>query len=96
MTCLSCIQVTVYMEVRSPGELWKVQSYIERLLTGGVLVESKVGEFSQPFSTLPRDGTMPDFISNCFSCLGCGQTFKLEVETYHGAGGNFRRMEANE
>jgi hypothetical protein len=96
MACPSCIQVTGHLDIRGPGELRKVKSYIERLITDGVLVESKISEFSEPFSTLPRDGMMPDYISNSFSCLGCGQTFKLEVETYHGAGGSFRRMVANE
>jgi hypothetical protein len=60
----------------------------------GVLAESAlpqdaVGSSQEPFSTLAANGPWPDVLQYYFHCTACGQSFRLEVETYHGAGGSW-------
>jgi hypothetical protein len=81
--------------IRTPDDLQHVLGLIQSKLTTGDLAEDTilkqaVGSFSQvPFSTLIADGPWPDVLQYFFHCTACGQSFRLEVETYHGAGGTW-------
>ena len=45
----------------------------------------------EPINKIPDDGPWPDYIEMYFEDAETSDRYRLSVETYHGAGGNWER-----
>lgn len=52
--------------------------------------------WSVPFDEVVASGPWDDLVSYGFKCLSCAQVFVLKAETYHGSGGEWRRLRTGE
>lgn len=81
MSCDACSEFMVVIPIETPEDLKATASLIkERGL-------SHVGPSS---GDNPLDWRRGDWIEEYFSCCHCGQVFHLEVEAYHGSGGDLK------
>jgi|JI7StandDraft_1071085.scaffolds.fasta_scaffold800119_1 hypothetical protein len=95
MSCPSCEEFDVIVELRSPGELARV---IGKVRTGVEAHALRYEPFESdreligqvPFPSIAVNGPWPDFMRYHFTCRSCRTSFLLEAETYHGAGGTWR------
>ena len=81
------------MDVTSRTELSDLIRCIKAAIGAGSLRQDKVAHGVSPpldFSLLEPDGPWPDVIEAEFLDTS-GQRFRIEVETYHGAGGRWKR-----
>jgi len=78
-----------FIEIKTPGKLDQVISSLKDLIQQGVIKEvSGNCKLSELIANQPR----PDFIEIEFIEHTTNYRFKLSVETYHGAGGSFKKM----
>lgn len=95
MACDNCTDLIQTIEVQRPSDLEMVLRVVQANLTDGTLVPAPISGSVVPpvaIQKLNPAGPWPDAIESGFRCTGCGQCFRLGVETYHGAGGNWRRL----
>ena len=91
--CSSCQDLKMVIRIGNPHDLQRILGLLHGKLAAGDFAEDvtqsqDVPSFLQnPFSTLPINGPWPDVLQYYFHCTACGQLFRFEVETYHGAGG---------
>ncbi len=96
--CSKCQELITVVSIKTLGDLQQMIRLVQARLATGDLVEDAMpsqdgGNFSlTPFSTLAANGPWPDMLQYCFHCTACGQSFRLEVETYHGAGGTWSSL----
>lgn len=45
-----------------------------------------------PFEELAAGAGWDDIVSYFFTCIWCGQSFRLGAETYHGSGGSWELL----
>jgi hypothetical protein len=94
MTCASCDQFDVEINIQSPAHFVRISGKIRNAIADGILVynsfESDRELFGQPsFLTLEQKGPFPDVMRYHFSCPICRDCYGLFVETYHGSGGTW-------
>ena len=80
-------------EITTRAELSELIRSIKAAIAAGTLRQAGGGDGSGPwldFSRLEPDGPGPDIIEAEFDDMS-GARFRLEVETYHGAGGRWMR-----
>lgn len=79
--------------VATPAELSNLIRSIKAAIAAGSLRQANVARRVSPsldFSRLEPEGPWPDIIEAEFLDTS-GQRFRIEVETYHGAGGRWTR-----
>lgn len=97
-TCDQCSDLRSLITIRSWQDVQSVMRIVQRKLADGFLIEDEFRPEGQlkitgnPFSAISIDGPCPDFLQHYFRCVGCGQLFALEVETYHGTGGTWQPL----
>lgn len=96
MACMKCKEINQIVEIRSPAALAKAIRIVKANLGDGTLTLEPAGPAvlasMPPFADLPPEGPWPDCFEFHFRCAHCGQKFRLDAETYHGAGGQWRTM----
>jgi hypothetical protein len=93
--CKKCQEVNHVVTVQTPSDLTKAIQVIRDNLADGTLRQSDYWPHDQircdpSFSELPEHAPWPDYVRYFFQCPECLRTFELSVETYHGAGGQWR------
>ena len=76
--------------IRTPGELRAMIAVVAEAVRRGAL--APVGEAAATLAELER-GVWPDHIALRFRAPDTGEAFELSAETYHGAGGGWRRVD---
>ena len=94
--CEICEKYDTEIEVHSPGQLSRIIEKMQAAVRCGELsydvFESDREIIGQPsFMSITPSVVLPDIMRYHFVCSGCGDTFSLFVETYHGAGGRWWR-----
>jgi hypothetical protein len=96
MACSHCDEVNQTVEIRSPSDLEKVVRVVKANLADGTLASEPPTADAvvqmPPFDGLQPSGPWPDYLEYVFCCTHCGQGFRLDAETYHGAGGRWRPL----
>jgi hypothetical protein len=80
-------------EITTRAELSELIRSIKAAIAAGTLRQAAGADGSGPrldFSRLETDGPWPDVIEAEFDDAS-GARFRIEVETYHGAGGRWKR-----
>jgi hypothetical protein len=97
--CSKCEELRTTISIGSAAELTNVLKVVRANVEDGTLVEAAYWpqgqiKVSRPsFMSIPVSGPWPDFVEYYFSCTACGQLYRLSVETYHGAGGQWSPWE---
>lgn len=94
--CDRCRHLHQTLPVRLPADLKRAIRLAQENVANGALapVAADTLPGSQPFSRLSPAGPWDDVVHYVFVCTGCGQRFELSAETYHGAGGAWRPLQA--
>jgi hypothetical protein len=92
--CESCELYNTEVEISSPGQLDRIIEKVQAAVESGALLyssyESDRENIGQPsFMSLKPAEVLPDIMRYHFACPKCGESFRLSVETYHGAGGRW-------
>ena len=89
--CDKCINIRQLVEIRTPGELTNAIKVIRANLSDYTLqdITRPAHAPSGEFADLREKGPWPDYVEHYFECIGCGRRFRLAVDTYHGAGGQW-------
>jgi hypothetical protein len=94
MSCDKCDGLKQTFEIRTPKDFQKVLRVIRANLEDGTIESLPAAAGSViptiDLGSLSEAGPWPDVLEETFGCRGCGQRFRLDVETYHGAGGAWR------
>jgi hypothetical protein len=91
-TCGRCSDLQREVVIDSPGKLRDLIRVVQKRLAEGALEERRSQEpfaSSAPFNSVPKEGPWPDYLLYTFQCTSCDSRFRLESETYHGAGGRW-------
>jgi hypothetical protein len=91
-TCNRCSDLQRELVVESPGQLRDLVRLVQKHLAEGTLEERQSQEAfgsTAPFNSVPEEGPWPDYLLYTFQCTSCDSRFRLETETYHGAGGRW-------
>jgi hypothetical protein len=94
MGCRSCAPFETPLPIRGAAEFEGVVERVRQAVADGVLqydaYDPDLAFAGQPsFLSLDLGGPWPDVARYHFSCMSCGQLFRLAVETYHGTGGRW-------
>jgi hypothetical protein len=84
--------------IGSPGDLQQLLSQIQAAIAAGVLTSSvpaAPGPGRYGIAVPPADGPWPDLIDAAFRDRA-GRRYRLFVETYHGAGGAWTPLDAED
>lgn len=95
MSCPTCDEFDVIVELRSPAQLARVIGKVRASVEANALLYQSfesdrelVGQI--PFGLLAVSGPWPDVMRYHFTCPSCKASFILDAETYHGAGGTWQ------
>jgi len=88
--CKNCLLVSQNIEIQSPKILYKITSIISELIKYNHLKQIE-GLFS-PADISPDKPWPDDIIMQKFKCIHCNQQYFLSVETYHGMGGQWKKI----
>lgn len=93
MSCSRCVNLDEDVNFRTRGELFRAIGVIRRAISTNDIEEIEISPTTDnmAFSDLSESGPLDDLLLYRFRCRGCGQTFLLEAETYHGSGGSWGR-----
>lgn len=93
MSCFRCENLDEHVSFRTRGELFRAIGVIRRAVFSNAIEEIEVDatKGKMAFGDLSENGPLDDLLLYKFRCRGCGQTFRLEAETYHGSGGSWER-----
>ena len=97
MSWARCHELSLQVEIRSPGELVKAIRVIRGNLDDGTLAQvarAGLGWSMAPFQSVSENGPWEDVLLYEFACRSCAAKFQLSVETYHGRGGYWRPTES--
>ena len=100
--CENCNELSQRYEIGRPGQLSKAIRVVRDNLADGTIVESAywpegVLKLDQSdFSSLNETGPWADGFDYYFECSVCGQKFRLSAETYHGSGGAWEPIDADD
>ena len=92
MACQACEPLIRTIEILGPDDLRRV------IVTALDAVEAGILRYIPARGSRPEDGPFstlqgwPDIIDWRFACTGCGRSFLLACETYHGSGGDWRAV----
>ena len=82
------------IEIRSPRDLQRVIKELKQAVKEGTFRQQRPRGWpfaaKMPVEDLSLEGPWPDHIELYFTDNKTGRRFKLEVETYHGAGGSWQ------
>lgn len=91
--CDRCRNLPVKLEIDSRESLQRLLTSVQHSLATGDLLEAvgpsaaQIQTKRRAFASVPAGGPWPDYMEYWFRCAGCGNSYKLSVETFHGAGG---------
>lgn len=91
--CDRCDELNREVAIAYPSALRRILQRTRVLIADGTLVVAQPegsATGGQAFDDLNVEGPWPDYMEYGFACSQCGQRFRLEAETYHGAGGYWR------
>ena len=100
--CENCNELSQRYEIGRPGQLSKAIRVVRDNLADGTIVESAywpegILKLDQSdFSSLSETGPWGDGFDYYFECSTCGQKFRLSAETYHGSGGAWEPIDADD
>lgn len=91
--CKQCKKVNQIFQIEYPEDLTKVMHVISDNLADSSIIadtEKPMGDSTTvPFSDLASGKLWDDIIEYYFMCQKCRQMYCLNVETYHGRGGQW-------
>lgn len=95
--CQNCLQLNDNPIIHSPNHLTEIIEIIQDLIIHKKIIELKnsksiIEKHNRNFEIISCNGPWEDVISYTFKCLNCKNYFHLFVETYHGSGGELRRL----
>ena len=96
--CATCSPYDVQIPIHGPDQFRRIVGKIQTAVGDGLLRchsnESPPGGAEQsPFLNLDLTSSwFSDYLQYEFVCSTCGTRFRLEVETYHGQGGEWSRV----
>lgn len=94
MSCKKCRELCQRIEIQTPGDLEMVLRVLKANVVDGTIQQDPAapGRIMPPVDvvSLPEEGPWPDIVEETFRCRSCDQEFRLEAETFHGAGGKWR------
>jgi hypothetical protein len=85
----------VTLPIRSPGQLTGVLRDIKRALAVGSLHQFRPADAALALvdlSAVNEEGPWPDYVEAYFRDPKSGESYKLTVDAYHGAGGSWERL----
>lgn len=83
----------VEMQISTPAELTTLLRSVKQCVADGRLrqvLTSSSPLTNDDLNKIPDKGPWPDYLEAFFED-GCGQRYRLAVETYHGMGGSWGR-----
>ena len=89
MACANCDSLPRRREIRVPNDLREMIRVASEAIAAGHLRElpERADPDSGPFANVAAGGPWGDFVGYAFKCTGCGNSFRIQAETYHGRGG---------
>ena len=75
-----------FLSIDSPARLREAAGSVVPFLDQGTL-EQLTGDSLREIAL----GSWGDLVESTFRCTACGNRYELQVETYHGSGGAWRR-----
>lgn len=85
--CPKCQGFSQREKILQPHDLYSLVSQIETVVREGTLA---LVAGNCKLSDIRRGIPFPaDRIEQTFACVSCAQKFKLDVDTYHGSGGDW-------
>jgi hypothetical protein len=100
--CENCDELSQRIEIRRSGQLSQAIRVVRENLADGTIVESAywpagILQIDQPdFSFLNEAGPWDDVLAYYFECATCSQKYCLSAETYHGSGGVWEPIDADD
>jgi len=93
--CPGCEGYAVDLDIHGPAELSRIVGKLQAAISEQRLrtddSRSSEAAVQQPdFLELDSSRSIPDVMIYYLVCRGCGQTFRLGCESYHGSGGSWR------
>ena len=85
--CATCDPFDTEIAISGPTQLRRLIAKLQDAVRAGVL------QATPAFSELNIDTTLPDVLSYDFRCQACAAEFRLRVETYHGQGGAWSKVD---
>jgi hypothetical protein len=99
--CEKCRDLCRVVEIRSLGDLREAFRVAKDNIEDGTIVESRHRPEgrdraeAESLLALSDDGPWGDYLEFYFECSQCRQAFRLAAETYHGAGGQWKPIDAD-
>ena len=95
--CPYCGRLGLGYKITLPGELSETISILKEMVNHNELMEvpnakDMIQKYNKPFSRLSSRGKWSDHVVYDFKCTHCQDFFHLTVETYHGRGGELKRV----
>lgn len=91
--CQKCAALAESFPINSPGQLSNTIRQLREQITLGTLRDATPAHSPfGPFSDLPLSAPWPDYIERHLQCTGCGRTYMLAIDTYHGGPGIWQIM----
>jgi len=89
-SCDLCTRYSNQIAIKTPSKLSNIISMAKEAVSAGALIviDSEEERYSRPFEELGPDGRWDDIVNHRFICPGCGATFELFADTYHGGDRN--------
>lgn len=100
--CENCEELSQRYEIKRSAQLSKAIRVVRDNLADGTIVESTywpegILKLDQSdFSSLHETGPWDDVFAYYFECSSCRQKFCLGAETYHGSGGAWEPIDADD
>ncbi|MEJ2238132.1 MAG: hypothetical protein P8X82_07525 [Gemmatimonadales bacterium] len=89
--CPECDDYAVDLDIYGPAQLRRVVGKIQAAISEQRLRSDDERMMGQPpLAELDLSQLTPDAMTYYVVCDSCGQTFRLQCESYHGSGGNWR------
>lgn len=82
------------VRIRQPYQYFDLLRHVREVLQQGTF---RLDRGNCDLAEIRKDKPWPDdHLEHYFSCVACGQRFRLGVETYHGSGGRWEPVGPNE
>ena len=83
-------------KVTTPADFWGIVSDVQDAIARGLLAQIyNFTSSSEPYlrvQDLQEGGVVPDFVDMTFKAVQSSDVYNLQVETFHGAGGSWKRI----
>jgi hypothetical protein len=96
--CDACDTFDTEIAIHGPNQFRRMEKLLQEAVWWVIFINETArarshGIQQEPFETLDLGRTIPDVLMYDFRCKDCGAAFCLDVESYHGQGGSWSKMD---